>query len=91
MKNVQFDHSAVKIPSHWKKSAKTNPHRSQTELEEHRKITYRADPSFDLDGDGTVGARDMRISNHFDKDGDGKLNATERRNALEAIRNVSCI
>ena len=29
------------------------------------------------------------ISKLFDKDGDGKLNAEERKNAEEAIRNVS--
>lgn len=51
----------------------------------------KADPSFDLDGDGIVGNRDMRISKLFDKDGDGKLNARERRNAEEAIKNVSLI
>ena len=31
--------------------------------------------SFDLDGDGVVGNRDLVLSKMFDKDGDGKLNA----------------
>ena len=44
---------------------------------------------YDLDGDGVVGNRDLVISKLFDKDGDGKLNAEERRNAEEAIKNVS--
>ena len=45
--------------------------------------------SFDLDGDGIVGNRDLVISKLFDKDQDGKLNAAERAAADEAIRNVS--
>jgi len=47
------------------------------------------DISFDLDGDGIVGNRDLVISKLFDKDGDGRLNASERRNADAAIKNVS--
>lgn len=30
--------------------------------------------TFDLDGDGIVGNRDMFIAKIFDKDGDGRLN-----------------
>ena len=45
------------------------------------------DISFDLDGDGQVGNRDLVIAKLFDKDKDGKLNAQERKNAEEAIRN----
>ena len=45
------------------------------------------DLSYDLDGDGIVGNRDLVLSKIFDKDKDGKLNAEERRNADEAIRN----
>lgn len=45
--------------------------------------------SFDLDGDGIVGNRDLVIAKLFDKDGDGKLNKAERSAADEAIRNVS--
>jgi hypothetical protein len=36
-----------------------------------------------------VGGRDYVISKIFDKDGDGKLNAEERRNADDAVKNVS--
>jgi hypothetical protein len=42
-----------------------------------------------LDGDGNVGNRDYVISKLFDKDNNGKLNATERKAALEAVKNVS--
>ena len=47
------------------------------------------DISYDLDGDGYVGNRDYVIAKVFDKDGDGKLNESERKNALDAIKNVS--
>ena len=80
---------AVKLPTHWTRGGTTNPNRSLTELEEKRKLDRRADPSYDLDGDGIVGNRDMYISKLFDKDKDGKLNEIERKNAMDAIRNVS--
>ena len=51
----------------------------------------KPDISFDLDGDGIVGNRDLVIAKLFDKDGDGRLNASERRNAEQAIRDVSII
>ena len=88
-KNMQVDETAVKIPQHWRRSTMTNPHRTQAELENNRKQGFKADPSYDLDGDGIVCNRDMRLSKIFDRDGDGKLNALERKNAEEAIRNVS--
>jgi hypothetical protein len=34
--------------------------------------------SYDLDGDGIVGGRDLVISKLFDKDKDGRLNTAER-------------
>jgi hypothetical protein len=37
--------------------------------------------SYDLDGDGIVGGRDLVIAKIFDKDQDGRLNTTERKNA----------
>ena len=85
---ISGESEAVKLPSHWTRGGNTNPNRSLTELEEKRKLNRRADPSYDLDGDGIVGSRDMLISKLFDKDKDGKLNEVERKNAEEAIRNV---
>ena len=58
-------------------------------MEERRKFANKPDPSYDLDGDGIVSNRDMFLSKLFDKDRDGKLNPVERKNAEEAIRNVS--
>ena len=79
----------VKIPNHWAKNANTNPNRTFTELVNNRRRANQPDKSFDLDGDGVVGNRDLVISKIFDKDGDGRLNTQERRNAEEAIKNVS--
>ena len=58
-----------------------------SELKNNRRMDSLYDLSYDLDGDGVVGNRDLVISKLFDKDKDGKLNASERRNAEEAIRN----
>ena len=77
----------AKIPIWWQKG--TNPNRTYQEVQNNRRREFVPDISFDLDGDGQVGNRDLVISKLFDKDGDGKLNAEERKNAEEAIRNVS--
>ena len=79
----------AKIPSWWKRGEKTNPHQTNTELQQNRRKEFIPDISFDLDGDGIVGNRDLVIGKLFDKDGDGRLNTGERSNAMEAIRNVS--
>lgn len=57
----------------------------------NRRRHLHPDLSFDLDGDGIVGNRDLVLAKLFDKDGDGKLNVAERAAAEEAIRNVSRI
>jgi hypothetical protein len=36
-------------------------------------------PTFDLDGDGIVGGRDLAISKLFDQDKDGRLNTQEKK------------
>ena len=56
---------------------------------ERRRQNQKPDMSYDLDGDGVVGNRDFVLAKLFDKDQDGKLNEQERKNAEEAIRNVS--
>lgn len=43
-------------------------------------------PSFDIDGDGIVGGRDLVIAKRFDLDGDGMLNEQERKSALDALK-----
>lgn len=79
----------VKIPDWWKRGASTNPNLNATDMRANRKKALIPDASFDLDGDGVVGNRDLVIAKLFDKDGDGKLNAEERKNAEDAIKNVS--
>ena len=58
-------------------------------MQANRRRELVPDISFDLDGDGIVGNRDLVIAKLFDKDGDGKLNKEERANADAAIRDVS--
>ena len=77
----------VKIPAQWQ-NRKASGHRTLTDLQQNRRRNL-PDMSFDLDGDGVVGNRDLVLAKMFDKDGDGKLNAVERAAADEAIRNVS--
>ena len=79
----------TKIPQWWTRGDKTNPNRTLTEVRNNRRAEFVPDISFDLDGDGVVGNRDLVISKLFDKDGDGRLNTGERKNAVEAIKNVS--
>ena len=43
--------------------------------------------SYDLDGDGLVGGRDLVVASYFDQDRDGVLNSVERENAMKAIAN----
>ena len=88
-KALNVSNQEIKIPEWWQKKGVANAHRTLTELQNHRRKGFIPDMSFDLDGDGIVGNRDLVISKLFDKDGDGKLNAEERKNAEEAIKNVS--
>ena len=81
----------AKIPNWWQRGEKTNPHRTNTDLQANRRREFIPDISFDLDGDGIVGNRDLVIAKLFDKDGDGRLNTGERSNAMDAIRNVSSL
>jgi len=55
-------------------------------LFEKRKAESIPHISYDLDGDGYVGFKDLVISKHFDLDKDGILNDQERNNALQAVK-----
>ena len=50
-----------------------------------RKLKDKPDISYDLDGDGIVGGRDLVVAKAFDKDKDGKLDWNEREEALRSI------
>ena len=76
------------IPSEWIHRTNTNASgvATRSELMHKRKIESLPDKSYDLDGDGVVGGRDMVIAKLYDKDGDGKLNDVERKEALDGIK-----
>lgn len=89
--NILREKAAIRIPDWWqdgtggaKAGVKTN-----TELKEQRRKSRIPDPSFDLDGDGLVSGRDFVLAKMFDKNGDGRLSQSERKNAEQAIKNVS--
>jgi hypothetical protein len=84
-RNVLKD-SSIRIPNWWgdvTKEGKTN-----TQLKQKKKELLRHHSSFDLDGDGYIGERDLVIASKFDLDKDGKLNDQEREAAMEAVRKV---
>ena len=60
---------------------------TKTKLLEMRRAEKIPDSTFDLDGDGKVGGKDLVIAKYFDKDKDGRLNTTEKAEALKAIEN----
>ncbi|OMJ79854.1 hypothetical protein SteCoe_20054 [Stentor coeruleus] len=72
----------MSIPQAWLHTPKVE---TQSELLQKRRVNNIPDISFDLDGDGAVGAHDLVLATKFDLDKDGKLNAQERENALKAI------
>lgn len=60
---------------------------TQRRLFEERKARNLPDPSYDLDGDGIVSAREYFLAKHFDQDKDGRLNSSEKNNALQSLEN----
>lgn len=58
---------------------------TRSKLLESRKKDSKPHISFDLDGDGAVGHKDLFLAKRFDLDGDGKLNESERKNAETAL------
>lgn len=68
-----------KIPSDWNKIPNVS---TRSELLAKRKKENQPDISFDLDGDGVVGGKDLFISKRFDLDGDGKLTKDEHAKAV---------
>jgi len=84
-KNILTDRDNIKIPSKWKD--KGNVIRSKTKLARIRREERIPDPSFDLNGDGTVSAHEYAIAKMFDFDFDNKLNPQEKANCLKKLKN----
>lgn len=59
---------------------------TRTTLLERRKNEVKADPSYDLTGDGTVGAREFFVARRFDSNKDGVLEDEERLECLQALK-----
>ena len=72
----------VKIPDSWKGP---NPGKTRTLLKHEHRSEFIPHPSYDIDGDGIVGGKDLAIAKIFDKDKDGILNEKERANAMKAL------
>ena len=53
-------------------------HATRSELQEMRRRSHEADPTFDIDGDGTVSNEDFRRSSLFDINKDGVLQDDEQ-------------
>jgi hypothetical protein len=78
----------TKIPTWWNQEGDNDIRMTRSLLNNERKKSVLPHSSYDLDGDGVVGNRDLVIAKRFDKDGDGILNEQEKREALEAISKV---
>lgn len=73
--NGVFDKS-IRIPANWNGP---NPGKTRTKLFADYKAEFLPHPSFDIDGDGIVGGRDLVIAKKFDLDRDGILNEQEKK------------
>lgn len=72
----------VKIPDSWNGS---QPGKTRTSLMKTQKESLVAHPSYDIDGDGFVGEKDILIAKMFDANKDGILDAKERANAMSNL------
>ncbi|KAF4720705.1 hypothetical protein FOZ63_004601 [Perkinsus olseni] len=68
--------------SEWEKEPK---YRTKSEMLHQRRANLIPDISYDVDGDGVIGARDYFIAKNFDEDRDGRLNQKERQRCMEAL------
>jgi len=81
--NILAD-NAVALPKAWTTLTQV---KSLTQLQQKRKAEFKADPSYDLDGDGFVSSREYFIAKIFDKEKKGHLTSQERKEAEDALRN----
>ena len=78
----------IKVPREWTQTGvNLGDHRmTKRKLEQNRNRAKQPHPSYDLDGDGGVSARDYFLAKQFDKNNDGILDETETRAAKKAIK-----
>jgi hypothetical protein len=62
------------------------PKKTLSGLRFARHMAQRADPSYDLDGDGTVSQTDFFFATRYDKDGDGNLTQEEKVEARKIMK-----
>ena len=61
--------------------------KSLSKLKELRRREFVPDPTYDLNGDGTVSQKEMLIATKFDKNHDGVLTEQERNDCIQALKN----
>jgi hypothetical protein len=77
----------IRLPDGWGKVGEGEDQaKTRTKLLDKRQADKMPNISYDLDGDGYVGGRDLVISKVFDKGQKGHLTGSERKNALEAVK-----
>lgn len=81
-------HEGIKVPNGWSNAevATSQEKMTRSKLLNERRKSMMPHISYDLDGDGFVGGRDLVIASLFDKDKDGRLNTIERENALKSLK-----
>lgn len=82
LRNILND-KTIRIPNNWNGPS---PGKTRTKLLQDHRAEFIPHPSYDIDGDGIVGGRDLVIAKRFDKDKDGILNENERQSALDAVK-----
>jgi hypothetical protein len=77
----------IEIPVCWSKpDTKEEDKKTRTKLLQGRAREAIPDITYDLDGDGYVGGKDLVIAKRFDLDKDGRLNTAEKENAFKALQ-----
>jgi hypothetical protein len=62
------------------------PKKTLSDMRFQRRMAQRADPSFDIDGDGTVSQTDFFFATRFDTSGDGHLSTQEKLDARKIMK-----
>ena len=74
------------MPDWWSKVSENNEKKTRSGLLMQRKTEQMPHISYDLDGDGIVGGRDLVIGKLFDTENKGSLTIKQREAAFKAIK-----